>query len=129
MNLHYLLAQRGEEGRPVRIGVIGAGKFATMFLSQARHTPGMHVMAIADLDAERGRTALNAAGWPADAAEAPSFDAALKNGTTHISDDVDALISADGMELVVDATGNPLAGIAHALACIEHGCHIVMVNG
>ena len=128
MNLHYLLAQRGEEGRPVRIGVIGAGKFATMFLSQARHTPGMHVMAIADLDAERGRTALNAAGWPADAAEAPSFDAALKNGTTHISDDVDALISADGMELVVDATGNPPAGIAHALACIEHGCHIVMVN-
>ena len=43
MNLHRLLAKRDEDGRPVRIGVIGAGKFATMYLAQARHTPGMHV--------------------------------------------------------------------------------------
>ena len=55
MNLHHLLAQRAEEGRPVRIGVIGAGKFATMFLAQARHTPGMHVMAIADLEMYRDK--------------------------------------------------------------------------
>ena len=128
MNLHRMLAQRGEEGRPIRIGVIGAGKFATMFLAQARHTPGMHVMAIADLDAGRGRTALAAAGWPANAAEASSFADALRTGATHITEDVDALIAADGMELVVDATGNPPAGIAHALACIEQGRHIVMVN-
>ena len=128
MNLHRMLAKRGEEGRPIRIGVIGAGKFATMFLAQARHTPGMHVMAIADLEAARGRTALASAGWPANAAEASSFSEALKTGATHITEDVDALIAADGMELVVDATGNPPAGIAHALACIEQGRHIVMVN-
>ncbi len=128
MNLHRLLAKRDEDGRPVRIGVIGAGKFATMYLAQARHTPGMHVMAIADLDAERGRTALAAAGWPANAAEAPSFAAALKNGGTHITEDVDALIKADGLDLVVDATGNPPAGIHHALSAIEEGRHIVMVN-
>jgi len=123
-----MLARRGEEGRPVRIGVIGAGKFATMFLAQARHTPGMHVMAVADLDAERGRTALAAAGWPANAAEASNFSEALKTGATHITEDVHALIAADGMEVVVDATGNPPAGISHALACIEQGRHIVMVN-
>jgi predicted homoserine dehydrogenase-like protein len=123
-----MLARRGEEGRPIRIGVIGAGKFATMFLAQARHTPGMHVMAVADLDAERGRTALAAAGWPANAAEASSFSEALKTGATHITEDVHALIAADGMEVVVDATGNPPAGISHALACIEQGRHIVMVN-
>ena len=128
MNLYRMLARRAEEGRPVRIGVIGAGKFATMFLAQARHTPGMHVMAIADLDAARGRSALAAAGWPANSAEAASFSAALESGATHITEDVQALIAADGMEVVVDATGNPVAGIAHALACIEQGRHIVMVN-
>ena len=128
MNLHRMLGRRAEEGRPVRIGIIGAGKFATMFLAQARHTPGMHVMAIADLDVERGRNALAAAGWPSNSAEAPSFSAALENGDTHITEDVAALIAADGMEVVVDATGNPIAGISHALACIEQGRHIVMVN-
>jgi len=128
MNLYRMLARRAEEGRPVRIGVIGAGKFATMFLAQARHTPAMHVMAIADLDAGRGRTALAAAGWPANSAEAPSFVAALESGATHITEDVNALIAADGIDVVVDATGNPVAGIAHALACIEQGRHIIMVN-
>jgi len=128
MNLYRMLARRAEEGRPVRIGVIGAGKFATMFLAQARYTPGMHVMAIADLDAARGHNALVAAGWQVGSGEAPDFATALKSGTTHITEDVMALIAADGLEVVVDATGNPRAGIAHALACIEHGRHIVMVN-
>jgi predicted homoserine dehydrogenase-like protein len=123
-----MLARRAEEGHPIRIGVIGAGKFATMFLAQARYTPGMHVMAIADLDIARGRNALAAAGWPAGSGEAPDFAAALQNGATHITEDVMALIAADGLDVVVDATGNPSAGIAHALACIEHGRHIVMVN-
>src|SRR5262249_8002198 len=35
MNLYRLLARRGEEGRPIRVGLIGAGKFGTMFLAQA----------------------------------------------------------------------------------------------
>jgi predicted homoserine dehydrogenase-like protein len=128
MNLHRMLAKRGEAGRPVRIGVIGAGKFATMFLAQARHTPGMHVMAISDLDAARGRTALAAAGWPANAAEAANFAEALSSGATHITEDTEALIKADGLEVVVDATGNPAAGIRHALGAIREGRHIVMVN-
>jgi predicted homoserine dehydrogenase-like protein len=43
------LARRAEEGRPVRVGLIGAGKFGTMFLSQALHTPGLHVVGVCDL--------------------------------------------------------------------------------
>ena len=55
MNLHAMLGRRAEDGRPVRVGLIGAGKFGTMYLSQAARTPGIHVMAIADLDPERAR--------------------------------------------------------------------------
>jgi len=53
MNLHRLLLQRHESGNPVRVGVIGAGKFASMFLAQARRTSGLHVLGICDLDLER----------------------------------------------------------------------------
>ena len=51
MNLHSQLRAREEAGEPVRVGVIGAGKFAGMFLAQARRTPGVHVLGIADLAA------------------------------------------------------------------------------
>ena len=58
VNLHRLLKQREERGEPLRVGLIGAGKFGSMFLSQVRHTPGMRVVAIADLTPQRAREAL-----------------------------------------------------------------------
>ena len=64
MNLHAKLLEREAAGRPVTVGVIGAGKFGTMFLSQARLTRGMHVVGVADLDVARARSQLKTAGWP-----------------------------------------------------------------
>lgn len=126
MNLHAMLRAREADGNPVRVGLIGSGKFGTMYLSQAARTPGIHVMAIADLDPERARAACaRVGGFDTGAA---SFDDARKNGTTHLTDDSMALVAADGIDVVIDATGSPAAGIAHALACCEHGKHIVMVN-
>ncbi len=57
MNLYALLRNRAVNGEPIRVGVIGAGKFGTMFLAQARTTPGMHVVAVADLAESRARRA------------------------------------------------------------------------
>ena len=128
MNLHSLLHDRAAAGRPVRAGLIGAGKFGTTFLAQARTTPGLHVLGVADLDPQRGRDALAATGWSGDASGAPSFARALEMGTTHVTDDSMGLIAADGLEVVIDATGNPSAGVAFARACIREGRHLVMVN-
>ncbi len=64
MNLHAMLLARAEEGRPIRVGLIGAGKFGAMFLSQARRTPGLHLMGVADLSRDRARQALLETGWP-----------------------------------------------------------------
>ena len=66
MNLHALLLERESQNRPVTVGLIGAGKFGTMFLSQARLTRGLHVVAVADLNVERARSQLATAGWPAE---------------------------------------------------------------
>ncbi len=128
MNLHTMLQQRAADGRPVRVGLIGAGKFGSMYLSQARRTPGIHLATVADLNPQRARDALVHVGWPAERIGARGFDDALKNGTTFVGDDAAALIASDAVEVVIDATGSPAAGIAHVLQCCAHGKHVVMVN-
>jgi predicted homoserine dehydrogenase-like protein len=127
VNLHALLLERQAAGRPVTVGLIGAGKFGTMFLSQARLTQGLRVVAVADLNVARAREQLKSAGWPAAQYAASSLSDA-KNGATHVTDDADALLASPDIEVIVEATGVPQAGIRHALVAIAHGKHIVMVN-
>ncbi|MBI4207370.1 MAG: Gfo/Idh/MocA family oxidoreductase [Betaproteobacteria bacterium] len=128
MNLHALLMQREAQRKRLRVALIGAGKFGSMFLSQVRRTPGMQLTAVADLAPQRARDSLARVGWPAEQYQAASLASAAKNGTTFISDDALAVIASDAVEIVIDATGSPAAGIRHALACCQHGKHVVMVN-
>ena len=128
MNFHAMLAQRAEEGRPVRVGLIGGGKFGSMFLSQVRRVAGLHVVGIADLVPERARGNLERIGWTPEQYAAASFADAAATGATFVTDDTEALAAADGLDVLIDATGDPAAGIRHvALAC-RHKRHIVMVN-
>ncbi len=117
MNLYRLLEQRSAERGPVRVGLIGAGKFGSMFLSQVPHTPGLAVSAIADLDPARARQACAVVGWSAERAAACAF-----------VDDGAGLAARDDVDVVIEATGHPAAGIAHARAAIRAGKHVVMVN-
>jgi predicted homoserine dehydrogenase-like protein len=117
MNLSALLRQRSDTGRPIRVGLIGAGKFGSMFLAQVPTLPGLEVPVIADLDPDRAREACRTVGW----------DEARIAGTRFATDGLDAC-RAEGVEVVIEATGHPEAGIRHALAAIEAGRHIVMVN-
>jgi predicted homoserine dehydrogenase-like protein len=128
MNLHRMLRARAAEGRPITVGLIGAGKFGSMFLASAERTPGLHVAGIADLSPARARAALARIGWPEARSAAPDLDAALRSGATALLEDAMALIAEPRIEVVVECTGNPAAGIRHALAAIAQGKHVVMVN-
>lgn len=128
MNLHRLLGLRAAKGTPVRVGLIGAGKFGSMFLAQARRIPGLHVVAIADLALNRARHALRLTGWPDEQFAAPSYAAALATGGTYLTDDAAGLIASEAVDVVIEATGNPTAGIHHALLCCRHGRDVIMVN-
>ncbi len=128
MNLHQMLMARAEQDRPIRVGLIGAGKFGSMFLAQARHIPGVHILAIADLSVKRARDAMLATGWPKGQTSAASPAKALAGGGTFLTDDAGLLIDAGCLDVVIEATGDPEAGIRHALASIERGRHIIMVN-
>jgi len=128
MNLHKLLCARAEAGTPLHVGLIGAGKFGTMFLAQALRTPGLHVLGVADLAPARARESMTRVGWTAERIAAASLGDAVDRGTTWIGEDARALIAHPALDVVIDATGHPPSGIAHALAAIAHGKHIVMVN-
>jgi predicted homoserine dehydrogenase-like protein len=117
MSLYRLLQQRAAAGRPVRVGLIGAGKFGSMFLNQVPTMPGVEIAVIADLDPERARNACRTVGW----------DAARIDRTRLVASGNAACDDAD-VEVVVEATGSPPAGIIHARAAIAAGKHIVMVN-
>lgn len=117
MNLQSLLAARRDAGRPVRCALIGAGKFGSMFLAQAPHIPGLEVAVIADLDPDRARQSCRTVGWD---------DSRI--AATRFTDDGRAAAGADGVEVVIEATGHPSAGARHALAAIGAGRHVVMVN-
>lgn len=128
MNLHRLLLERQAAGRPVTVGLIGAGKFGTMFMSQVRVTDGMHLVGVADLDVTRARRQLASAGWPEARHQATSLDDALKTGRSFVTEDAESLIRHPAIEVIVEATGEPRTGIRLCLKAIEHGKHIVMVN-
>ena len=89
MNLFQLLQARAAEERPARVGLIGCGKFATMYLAQARQTHGIHIAGIADLDLVRARANLAAAGWPDEQYQAASLGAALTSCLLYKSDAAD----------------------------------------
>ena len=92
MNLHRKLQQRAAENRPVRIGLIGAGKFGSMYLAQIPRTPGVHLVGIADLSPANARVNLARVGWADERLQAKSLDEAVKQGTTHVGDDWKALV-------------------------------------
>ncbi len=128
MNLNQKLLERQAAGKPLRVLLVGAGKFGSMFLSQVLRTPGMALVGVADLSPPRAREALLNVGWPADRLAARSLAEARRDGTVFIDADTMAMIASDEVEIVVDATGSPSAGIRHVLACCKHGKHVVMVN-
>lgn len=117
MNLHQRLAARREAGHPVRVALIGAGKFGSMFLGQVPTIPGLEVAVIADLSPDRARAACRTVGWDE-----------ARIGATRFTDDGAEAAAMPGVEVVIEATGAPAAGIAHARAAMAAGRHVVMVN-
>jgi predicted homoserine dehydrogenase-like protein len=128
MSLHTRLQQRAAEGRPIRIGLIGAGKFGAMYLAQIPRTPGVQLVAIADLSPDAARVNLERVGWQPERAAAASVQEALKHGTTWITDDWQAVTREPSIDIVVECTGNPIAAVDHCLDAFAHGKHVVNVT-
>ena len=128
MSLHLQLQQRAAQNKPVRVVVIGAGKFGAMYLSQVPRTPGVHLVGIADLSMDNARANLARVGWPEHQASALSLDDAFKRGLTYLTQDWQMLVAHPMVDVVVECTGNPIAAVEHCLAAFAHGKHVVNVT-
>ena len=128
MSLHYQLLERQAQGRPIRVALIGAGKFGSMYLSQIPRTPGVHLLGIADLSPDAARRNLARVGWPAERLQARSLDEAAQQGSTHIGEDWQALVSHPAVDVVVECTGSPPHAVEHILAAFAQGKHVVNVT-
>jgi predicted homoserine dehydrogenase-like protein len=113
MNLFTKLQEREAEGRPITVGLIGAGKFGTMYIHQALRTPGVHLVGIADLSPTRAIGNLKRVGCPQERYRASSIDDALKNRTTFLIDDWRALVEHPKIDVIAECTGNPIAAVEH----------------
>lgn len=128
MNLHTKLLQRASQNKPIRIGLIGAGKFGSMYLAQLPRTPGVHLVGIADLNPEAARANLARVGWLPERVGAQSLEDAIKSGKTFVSDDWRALVTHPAIDVIVECTGNPIAAVEHCLLAFDHGKHVVNVT-
>lgn len=128
MSLYSKLQQRQAEGRPVRIGLIGAGKFGSMYLAQIPRTPGVHLLGVADLSPEGACRNLARVGWEPQRVRAATLDAAVKAGSTHVGDDWQALVSHPAIDVIVESTGHPIAAVDHCLSAFAYGKHVVNVT-
>ncbi|KAJ6007390.1 SAF domain-containing protein [Penicillium herquei] len=130
-NLSMKLAQLEAIGKPIQVGIIGAGKFGSMYISQSHRTTGVRLACIADLSVQRALDALKRTGFPEEKYDTEGIltpaDGIKENKTT-ITTNAEELISTPGIDVVLEVTGNPAAGVRHALLCCEHKKHIVMIN-
>ncbi len=133
MSLHTLLCKREEKKEPIRIGMIGAGRYGTMFLAQSRFIPGMEVVGIADLNLRKAHDACVSAGWSKESITSSTStnvindEARKKRGGIVLTDDSDILIKAD-LDVIIEVTGTVDAAARHTWSAFENGKHVVIVS-
>jgi predicted homoserine dehydrogenase-like protein len=128
MSLHRKLQELAANHQSIKVGLIGAGKFGSMYLSQIPNTPGVHLVGIADLSPSSAKKNLSRVGWKDEQSNAPSLDQAIKTGQTHISENWEALVSHPAIDVIVECTGHPIAAVDHCLLAFKNGKHVVNVT-
>lgn len=127
------LAQREADGKPIRVGIIGAGFMSrAVSLQLAQYTPGIRLVAIANRTIEKARQAFTGAGIPSEAIRTVDSQAALEQAITEgvpaITDDVLLPCKADGIDVIVEIVGGVEFGAHVVMTAINHGKHIVTMN-
>ena len=128
MSLHRKLQELAANHQSIKVGLIGAGKFGSMYLSQIPNTPGVHLVGIADLSPVNAKKNLARVGWRDEQSNASSLDEAIKTGQTHISDNWEALVSHPAIDVIIECTGHPIAAVDHCLLAFKNGKNVVNVT-
>lgn len=130
--LQNRLRERLNQGNPIRVGIVGAGKFGVGLAVQIAGMEGVETAVVADLDAEHARHAYTACGQAPEgideASNVTQVDACIARRRPCITQDGHLVTDSARVEIVVEATGSPESGATIAAAAIAQGKHVVMVN-
>lgn len=125
------LARRAAQGRPIRIGLVGAGFMARgIALQVALSVPGMRVAAIANRHLDGALRAYAEAGaHEVQAVDSlPALERAISRHQPAVTEDALLLCQAQGIDAIVEVTGT-IEHAAHVtLQAIAHGKHVVLMN-
>src|SRR5687768_8258465 len=107
------LAAREETGRPIRVGLIGAGRFGTTVAAQVGQMRGMRLALVCDLNPDSAAMAATAG--------------SRRGNVCEVTDDLNKALEAP-IDVVVEATGSPFVAARVADGAIKAGKHVVMVT-
>ena len=127
-----LLAERAAQNNPIRVGIIGAGKFGGGLIAQISRMKGMETSVVADINLDHARSAHAVSGVPTDdlviAGNSSAIDDAIRQGRRVVTEDGLLVTQSDLVDVVVEVTGIPEVGARMAYEAITHNKHVVMVN-
>ncbi len=131
MSLHRLLCKRAESNNPIRIGLVGAGRYSAMFLAQAKFIPGMQIVGVADLNLEKAQKTIVRSGWPKESLKvtktSDAINAEAARGRIALTEDAEELIHAD-LDVIVEMTGTVDAASRHVWTALNDGKNVVNVS-
>lgn len=125
------LLQREESGRPIRVGIVGAGATGrAIALQLGTPVPGIRLMAVANRTPEHGERAFREAGFtkwsrPKTVLEA---ETSIGSGLPVLTDDPSHLTNCEALDLIIEVTGTTEHAVHVVLDAFEHGKHVVLVN-
>jgi predicted homoserine dehydrogenase-like protein len=128
--LDKALRQRALDGRPVRIALVGAGYMGRGIAICADSVPGLEVVAISNRTVERAVGIYDHLGRsePRRAASVEDVSTAIAEGKAVVADNPSLVCRAEGVDVVIEATGELEFAAGVALAAIAGGKHLVLVN-
>jgi predicted homoserine dehydrogenase-like protein len=131
MAVDTVLREREATGRPIRVGMVGAGATGrAIALQLGTPVPGLRLVAIANRTPEHGERAFREAnihGWSRVSA-VQDAERAIARGMPVLAEDPSVLTACEGIDVIVEVTGTVGAAAAVVLDAIDHRKHVVMVN-
>lgn len=124
------LARRQAEGRPIRVGMVGAGfQGSGIALQIMTAVQGMQLCAVANRNIGAAVGVFDQVGvQPVRCDTRAELEKAIAEGRPAVTEDAQALASADGLDAIIEVTGS-IEYAAHAvLTALEHGKHVVQMN-
>ncbi|MFZ0470133.1 MAG: Gfo/Idh/MocA family oxidoreductase [Thiogranum sp.] len=129
--LDKALADLERRNKPIRVAMVGAGYMGRGLAVQiARYTRGMQLVAIANRTVSEAERAYREAGVDSvsHVDSRPALEQAIASGKCSVTDDAQLVCQADGVDAVIEVTGEIEFGAHVVMTAIEHGKHVMLMN-